>query len=169
MLAHDDLASLFVGGTIYQAFLSALSYHRWHCPVSSTIEKIHFEDGTYYAENFYEGFVKPTGPDPAAPDKSQSYITQVAARPLVYIKADNPDIDLICAVFVGVAEVFSCEIFKCEGDHIEKGEELGTFHFGGATHCLLSQPKVNLKFVPTPPFKNVNLRVNSTLAIVKKQ
>jgi len=27
----------FVGGTVYQAFLSALNYHRWHAPVAGTI------------------------------------------------------------------------------------------------------------------------------------
>jgi len=30
MLASDALTPQFVGGTVYQAFLSALSYHRWH-------------------------------------------------------------------------------------------------------------------------------------------
>ena len=39
MLAQDELAEAFVGGTIYQAFLSALSYHRWHSPVSGKIIK----------------------------------------------------------------------------------------------------------------------------------
>lgn len=34
MLAHDPLAEQFAGATVYQAFLSALSYHRWHAPVS---------------------------------------------------------------------------------------------------------------------------------------
>ncbi len=34
MLDNDPLVDKFVGGTIYQAFLSALSYHRWHAPVS---------------------------------------------------------------------------------------------------------------------------------------
>lgn len=39
MLAHDPLYEHFVGGTIYQAFLSALSYHRWHAPVSGTVRR----------------------------------------------------------------------------------------------------------------------------------
>jgi len=26
----------FVGGTVYQAYLSAENYHRWHSPVSGT-------------------------------------------------------------------------------------------------------------------------------------
>lgn len=39
MLAHDELSKPFVGGTIYQAFLSALSYHRWHSPVSGKLSR----------------------------------------------------------------------------------------------------------------------------------
>jgi phosphatidylserine decarboxylase len=29
--------SLFEGGTVYQAFLSALSYHHWHAPIDGTV------------------------------------------------------------------------------------------------------------------------------------
>ena len=39
MLNNDPRASHFAGGTVYQAFLSALSYHRWHAPVSGKIVK----------------------------------------------------------------------------------------------------------------------------------
>ncbi len=35
----DPLVHQFDGGTIYQAFLSALSYHRWHSPVSGKVVK----------------------------------------------------------------------------------------------------------------------------------
>ena len=38
MFADDSVYKHFIDGTIYQqAFLSALSYHRWHSPVSGTI------------------------------------------------------------------------------------------------------------------------------------
>ena len=50
MFADDPIAEQFVGGTVYQAFLSALSYHRWHSPVSGTIVKVDVIDGTYYSE-----------------------------------------------------------------------------------------------------------------------
>lgn len=33
----EYLAEHFTGGTVYQAFLSALSYHRWHAPVDGVI------------------------------------------------------------------------------------------------------------------------------------
>ncbi|KAK5018443.1 hypothetical protein LTR16_001501, partial [Cryomyces antarcticus] len=61
MLAHDKLADQFVGGTIYQAFLSALSYHRWHSPVSGKIVKAFVEDGTYYSEPPFEDFTESHG------------------------------------------------------------------------------------------------------------
>lgn len=37
MLANDESVDQFVGGTVYQAFLSATNYHRWHAPVAGTI------------------------------------------------------------------------------------------------------------------------------------
>ncbi|RUS17691.1 Phophatidylserine decarboxylase-domain-containing protein, partial [Endogone sp. FLAS-F59071] len=37
MMNNDPNAKLFVGGTVYQGFLSATSYHRWHAPVSGKI------------------------------------------------------------------------------------------------------------------------------------
>ena len=37
MLASDDSVDQFTGGTVYQAFLSATNYHRWHSPVAGTI------------------------------------------------------------------------------------------------------------------------------------
>jgi phosphatidylserine decarboxylase len=45
-----NLAKLFEGGTVYQAFLSALFYHRWHAPVSGVIEDIYAIPGTYYLD-----------------------------------------------------------------------------------------------------------------------
>jgi phosphatidylserine decarboxylase len=140
MLDGDPLVEQFVGGTIYQAFLSALSYHRWHSPVSGTIVKTKLLDGSYYAEALSEGF------DPAGPDKSQGYIAQLAARALVYIKADNPAIGLMCVIFIGMSEVSSNEITVYENQHVKKGEQLGMFHFGGSTHTLIFRPGVNLKF-----------------------
>jgi phosphatidylserine decarboxylase len=32
MLAKDDSIDQFVGGTVYQAYLTAINYHRWHSP-----------------------------------------------------------------------------------------------------------------------------------------
>ena len=45
MLAHDDSAGQFAGGTVYQAFLSATNYHRWHSPVAGTIVRAFVRGG----------------------------------------------------------------------------------------------------------------------------
>ena len=55
MLANDESVDQFVGGTVYQAFLSATNYHRWHSPVAGTIVRAFVQDGTYYSEADSEG------------------------------------------------------------------------------------------------------------------
>ena len=44
MLANDSLAEQFVGGTVYQAYLSLLSYHRWHSPVDGKIVRAYVKE-----------------------------------------------------------------------------------------------------------------------------
>jgi phosphatidylserine decarboxylase len=71
---------------------------------------------------------------------------------------------------VGMAEVSSCQITVYEGQNVKKGEELGMFHFGGSTHCLIFGPHVNLD----PDFHgikpgieaNKNIPINSKIAKV---
>jgi phosphatidylserine decarboxylase len=163
MLVDDPWADQFVGGTIYQAFLSALSYHRWHSPVDGRIAKAYVQDGTYYSESPAEGY------DPAGPNESQGYITEVATRAMIFIEADNPAIGLICVLPVGMAEVSTCEITVYQGQHVKKGDPLGMFHFGGSTHCLMFRPGVRLDFDlhgQTPGLTSSNIPVNARIATV---
>lgn len=170
MLANDELAPNFVGGTVYQAFLSSLSYHRWHSPVSGKVVKRYIVDGTYYSEPLYEG----VGNIKVHVDKAvetsgemiaQAYITAVATRGLIFIEADNPAIGLVAFIGVGMAEVSTCDITVKEGDHLQKGDELGMFHFGGSTHCLLFRKGVNLTGFPELGGEE-NMPVNSQLAVL---
>lgn len=163
MLANDPLTEHFVGGTIYQAFLSALSYHRWHSPVSGTVVKAYVKDGTYYSETLSED------DDPAGPNDSQGYITEVATRAMIFIQADNPAIGLICVMPVGMAEVSTCQITVYEGQKVKKGEQLAMFHFGGSTHCVFFGPKVKLDFDlhgQQPGLNASNIPVNARIATV---
>jgi phosphatidylserine decarboxylase len=165
MMAMDPLSGQFEGGTIYQAFLSALSYHRWHSPVSGRIVKTRIVEGSYYAEALSEGY------DPAGPNDSQAYITEVATRALIFIEADNPKIGLMCVMFVGMAEVSTNEITVYEGQHVNKGDPLGMFHFGGSTHCLIFRPQVHLEFDmhgQTPGLESQNIPVRARIATVVK-
>ncbi|RPD59262.1 phosphatidylserine decarboxylase-like protein [Lentinus tigrinus ALCF2SS1-7] len=157
MFNHDDMYTQFVGGTVYQAFLSATKYHRWHSPVNGIVQRVVMVPGTYYAESPAMGF------DPVAQNASQTFITTTAARSLIYIQADNPAIGLMCFVAVGMAEVSTCEVGVKEGDAVRKGEEIGMFHFGGSTHCLVFRPETKITF-PSDQKIGDDVLLNSVIA-----
>ena len=164
MFADDAIAGPFEGGTVYQAFLSALSYHRWHSPVSGTIVLTYIVEGSYYSETPAEGF------DPAAPNDSQAYLAEVATRAVILIQADDPRIGLMGFMPVGMAEVSTCDITVAVGQHVNKGEQLGMFHFGGSTHCLLFRPGVRLQFDlhgQKPGLESSNIEINAAIARVR--
>jgi phosphatidylserine decarboxylase len=136
----------FAGGTVYQAFLSAKEYHRWHSPVAGIIKKVELVPGTYFAEAASEGF------DPSGPNDSQGYIAHVATRALIFIEADNATIGLLCVVLIGMCEVSSCRVMGAdgkplkEGQRVKKGDQIGYFQFGGSTHCLVFRAGVVAEF-----------------------
>ena len=163
MLARSEECEQFVGGTVYQAFLSATNYHRWHSPVSGTIVKAFVQPGTYYSEADSEC----TNAD--NPVVSQGYLAHVATRAIILIRADNPNIGLMAFVAVGMLEVSSCLIGSDiqEGHRVTKGDELGYFQFGGSTHCLVFRPGAvadfDLTAIPQP------VQAGSRLVLVRSK
>ena len=140
--------------------------HRWHSPVSGTIYKTELVDGSYFsvAHNIQD--------DLALMNIciSQGYLAQVAARGIIYIQADNPDIGLMCFVSIGMSEVSSNEITVKEKDRVKKGDQLGMFQFGGSTHLLIFRPGVNVLFDTrdqTPGLDTENIPVKSKIATVR--
>jgi phosphatidylserine decarboxylase len=158
-----ELAKRFVGGTIYQAYLSAFYYHRWHAPVSGTITKSYLVDGTYYSDAESEG------EEPSSLNDSQGYISAVAARAVIVIESDDPAIGEVACVFIGMADVSSCMIEALPGQRVKKGEELGYFQYGGSTYCLIFRPGVIQSFVPQPPFEKnaAPVKVNAHLCTAR--
>lgn len=158
MLAGDESVEEFVGGTVYQAYLSATNYHRWHSPIAGTVVRAFVEDGTYYSE------ADAQGNDAFEPQNSQGYLAHVATRAIFVIDADNPDIGRIAVVQVGMSDVSSCLIDKgaAAGRHLAKGDELGRFQFGGSTYCLVFGPGVVTDFalsaIPHPGASLVPVR-----------
>lgn len=161
MLANDPSVGDLVGGTVYQAFLSAYNYHRWHSPVSGTILNAVNVEGTYFSEAEAEG------EDPAGPNNSQGYITHVATRAIIHVMADDPAIGHMVVMPVGMAEVSSCVIDPRikPGARVTKGDELGYFQYGGSTHCLIFRHDTVAAFAagaipeannPQPPLMLVN-------------
>ncbi|KAK3348360.1 Phophatidylserine decarboxylase-domain-containing protein [Neurospora tetraspora] len=182
MLAHDPLSEHFAGGTVYQAFLSALSYHRWHAPVSGTIKRAYVEDGTYFSEPLFPASgasddlsVDSTGREgeyeilQKGITASQGYLTALATRAIIFIEAEAKEIGLMAFIGVGMDEVSSCEITVKEGQRVEKGDELGMFHFGGSTHCLVFNKDVGKKLQGFPKVgREENVPVRARLCAVGK-
>jgi phosphatidylserine decarboxylase len=152
MLNFNPNHKRFIGGDVYQAFLCAYDYHRWHSPIKGTVVDTEIVQGTYYAEAESEGF------DPGGPDLSQGFIAHVATRAIVYIEAEDPKIGLMAAIYIGMAEISSC-VFTDNvvvGGRLDKGDPLGYFQFGGSTHCLIFQKEANVEF---------NARVEDTFRV----
>lgn len=142
MLADDPLSPTFYSGTVYQAYLGPAYYHHWHSPVKGTIRKAYVKPGAYYAQAPDVGFDKST------PNTSQAYLTHVATRAMVFIDADDSNIGVMCFMPVGITECSSCEVTVSEGQRVEKGDEIGMFHYGGSTYCLIFRHKTKVRFRP---------------------
>ncbi|KIJ08272.1 hypothetical protein PAXINDRAFT_102637 [Paxillus involutus ATCC 200175] len=141
-------AEKFVDGTVYQAFLSPADYHRWHSPVNGTVLDAFVIPGTYYAA------LPDAGADADDPERdqgdphgalirSQGWLTVAAARAVIFIQAEEP-IGLMCFIGVGMVEVSTCQLLVKQGDVVEKGTQLGMFHFGGSTHTLIFGPHIKV-------------------------
>ncbi|KAE8135912.1 hypothetical protein BDV38DRAFT_250705 [Aspergillus pseudotamarii] len=78
--------------------------------------------------------MNPDGPDPAAPDRAQSYIAHVATRALIFIEAPKP---------VGTADISTYEVTVNPSDTVSIGQEIEMFHHGRSTPCLLFWNGVN--------------------------
>jgi phosphatidylserine decarboxylase len=131
---------------VYQAFLSAYNYHRWHAPVAGKVVHAYRVPGTYYSD------VESAGLDAGGPNNSQGYITAVAARAVVVIDTGVPSVGVVGCIFVGMAEISSCILEVQPGQTVAKGEEIGYFQFGGSTHCVIFQKDVVQSWIPVPPY-----------------
>ncbi len=161
--SQPELAQAFIGGSVYQAFLSAFNYHRWHAPVSGVISKAYAVDGAYYSNADSEG------EDPAGLNDSQGYITAVAARAVIVIECDDRSIGKVGCVFVGMADVSSCVIEALPGQRVRKGDELGFFQYGGSTCCVVFGRDVIRGFALQPPFDDngAPVKVNARIATAR--
>lgn len=157
---RTHVAERFVGGCVYQAFLSAYNYHRWHAPVSGTIIDTYHIEGTYYS------CLEAEGADPEGLNDSQGYSAAMAARAVITIACDDAALGTVGCVFIGMAEVSSCRVDVTPGQHVCKGEELGFFQYGGSTYCLLFERGVIDAFLVEPPFSSSGppVKVNAGLA-----
>ena len=167
MLNGYESVERFVGGTVYQAFLSATDYHRWHAPVAGTVLSVDVVPGTYFSE------ADSVGRDADESPNSQAYLAHVATRAVIVLKADNPALGQVAFSAIGMSDVSSCVTSVEPGQHLAKGDELGYFQFGGSTHCLVFEAgaleSVALQAVPQPAGPQAStVKVRSHLATARR-
>ncbi len=124
----------FIGGDVFQSFLSGADYHRWRSPVAGVVRQARVVDGLMFSN------AESAGPDPTAGTYSQGYQASVNTRGLVFIEADDPTIGWVCVIPIGITEISSVTITAKVGARVDKGDELGFFSYGGSTLAVVFQP-----------------------------
>jgi phosphatidylserine decarboxylase len=146
MLDRSEYTERFVGGYVFQSFLSGANYHRWHAPIDGVVKDARIVNGLMFSEAESAGF------DPEAGVLSEGYDATVNTRGLVFIESPDPKIGMVCVIPIGITEISSVTINVKKGDTLAKGDELGYFSYGGSSMCLVFQPGAIDHFsVPTPP------------------
>lgn len=165
MLNGHEYVERFVGGDVFQTFLSGADYHRWRSPIDGTVRHAEVVNALMFSE------AESAGPDPTAATYSQGYETSVNTRGLVFIESENPAIGMVCVMPVGITEISSVTINVKPGQRLKKGDELGWFSYGGSSMALVFQPGAIRKFtVPnrkkgTNPDDGPPVQVNAEIAI----
>ncbi|CUA76425.1 phosphatidylserine decarboxylase [Rhizoctonia solani] len=165
----EETANVFVGGTVYQAFLSPQDYHRWRSPIDGVVKSAYRIPGTYYAVLPDEGFY-PDEPEDVEPSgaliRCQPWLT-VAATRAVFIIEGSKHIGRVAFVAIGMCEVSSCDITVKEGTEVKAGEELGMFHFGGSSHVVIFNPEAKIRLLNEEGIVKIgnHLKVKSALAV----
>ncbi|MFE7188288.1 phophatidylserine decarboxylase associated domain-containing protein [Kitasatospora sp. NPDC057541] len=150
-----DYVQRFVGGHVYQSFLSGADYHRWWTPIAGTVvEAPRVIPGLMFSE------LRSAGMDPSAGTQSQGYQASVNTRGLLLVESDFRLDDgkkmLVGFLPIGITEISSVAFLDADGQPITKGqrlakgEEIGRFSYGGSSVCLIFSKGV-IKQFDTPP------------------
>jgi phosphatidylserine decarboxylase len=165
MLNNSELSGRFLGGDVFQSFLSGADYHRWRSPIDGVVRDAQVVNGLMFSDAESAGF------DPTAGTYSQGYQASVNTRGLVFIESPDPVIGMVCVIPIGITEISSVTIQVRPGDRLKKGDELGCFSYGGSSMCLVFQPGAIQKFTvkePPPgsdPDDGPPIQVNAQIAL----
>jgi phosphatidylserine decarboxylase len=129
LLNSDSLASTFDNGSIVIARLAPQDYHRWHSPVSGTVESITEISGAYYTVN------------PQAINEAGTLDVFCENRRSVMIVKRKGCDSRVAIIAVGAMLVGSIKYNPGieVGSEIRRGECLGCFQYGGSTVINLYQ------------------------------
>ena len=137
-------ADAFKGGALTHTFLDVNDYHRYHFPVSGTIVELRKIPGANAAGGI-------TVWDP----ETRRYVLEdaipgwqmIETRDCVVI--DTAEFGLVAVLPIGMSQICSCnwEEGLAVGDHVEKGDPMGYFLFGGSDIVMVFQAGVGVDLV----------------------
>ena len=128
LLGDEALAAQFDGGSIVIARLAPQDYHRWHSPVSGTVEGIRNIPGAYYTVN-PQAINEPGALDVFCENK----------RSVMLLKRSSTG-SPIAIIAVGAMLVGSINYVSGVdqvGATVRRGQCLGAFAYGGSTVIVL--------------------------------
>ncbi|EPS73610.1 phosphatidylserine decarboxylase [Genlisea aurea] len=131
LLGPDVSSDDFIDGSIVIFRLAPQDYHRFHVPVSGTIEEFVDIPGCLYTVN------------PIAVNSKYCNVFTENKRTVCMIS--TKEFGKVAFVAIGATMVGSITFVKKEGDHVKKGDELGYFSFGGSTViCIFEKDKIEI-------------------------
>lgn len=166
----ESYVDVFKGGYLFHSYMNGHMYHHFHAPVDGTVEAI-----VTPPNGLLFSVPEPMG-DNMELAESQVYYTAVNHRKLVFIAADNRSIGTVCIMPIGITDISSIRIrdgLKA-GDHVQKGDEIGWFGYGGSAMVSIFEFGAIERFTGaeplpsgSPPCDGPIVRVNDQIAIAK--
>ncbi|KAK9069550.1 hypothetical protein SSX86_011454 [Deinandra increscens subsp. villosa] len=131
LLGNIPCSNAFIDGTLVIFRLAPQDYHRFHFPVSGTIEQIVDISGSLYTVN------------PIAVNSKYCNVFTENKRAVSIIS--TADFGKVAFVAIGATMVGSITFTKQKGEYVQKGDEFGYFSFGGSTViCVFEKDSIAL-------------------------
>jgi len=71
-------------------------------------------------------------------------LSMVSIRQIIIIRIDDGSGRLVAVIEIGMNEVSSCHPTVEEGQHVNKGDQLGYFQYGGSSYAMVFDKKFDL-------------------------
>ncbi|KAH7834242.1 hypothetical protein Vadar_014092 [Vaccinium darrowii] len=131
LLGKELSSNAFMNGSLVIFRLAPQDYHRFHVPVSGTIEKFVHIPGCLYTVN------------PIA--VNSKYCNVFTENKRVVSIISTKDFGKVAFVAIGATMVGSITFTKKKGDYVRKGDEFGYFSFGGSTViCVFEKDSIKI-------------------------
>jgi phosphatidylserine decarboxylase len=133
LIKNLKLSEMFENGYVFQTYLNPYNFHRWWVPVNGTV----LFDPLVIPGCFFSKLVLPDYG--GATTASTPYLSEANARGLLVFETEG--YGNVCCIPLGMSEVSSVEFDHAmtKGAKVRKGQEMGSFHYGGSSFVVIYQ------------------------------